>query len=685
MQNILTRWALTLAMVGLAALLALSTLLNVGHPLIVGSTDSAAPTAAAANENIPDSIPSEGQPGVSAERPTAALVIDARLSDSSTGSLLSALEKADKRATFFVAGVDISGNEDVLRRIADAGHEIGLGSFNRPRIGDLSAGDQLAQYKLTQRYVEGVTGQSPRFVRLPHSRDATSLSEAEVKAAENLQNAGFVTVFVDQVATSDRRELDGTSQVVLLGEPGQLDAVGATLELLDDEQYELDALSDYAGVASTTDIGFFRQFQSKTLVWSTGFQQYLRTALAILAVVVGIFLIGRYLFALLLVAGRRRFVRTKPESETATNPAVSVLIPAHNADQTLETTLSSIRRSDYSGTIEIIVIDDGSNDKTASVARQVPGVRVLSQTHSGRATAVNEGIRNASHDICILTYADAEFAPKTLARLVGPLSNPTVALVTGHALNRNGSWLRNLAAIERVSQFHINQRMEIMLGLGTEISGAATAVRRSALVDIGGVPDVTSAEDMDLTVALGVRGWDLRFEPTAPVSVGGETSLPALKKHLLDRRYGMLQVMWKHRKRHPGGNNSRYRLPALAYRLMTDFVIPLLTPLIDVFVLVSSLSGERYLLAAIWYSAMIIQLFTSWVAVLVSKVKDSAVAYSIPHFFLYRYLNFLVAARALFLVVDGRHASSEDKHTLGPGAPSANATVRPIAATGINR
>lgn len=88
---------------------------------------------------------------------------------------------------------------------------------------------------------------------------------------------------------------------------------------------------------------------------------------------------------------------------------ISVIIPAHNAEKTIERCLDSIIAQSYEN-LEIIVIDDGSNDLTLSVlteiAKKDKRIKVLSKENGGASSARNEGLRIASGDF--ITFLDAD-------------------------------------------------------------------------------------------------------------------------------------------------------------------------------------------------------------------------------------------------------------------------------------
>jgi glycosyltransferase involved in cell wall biosynthesis len=93
-------------------------------------------------------------------------------------------------------------------------------------------------------------------------------------------------------------------------------------------------------------------------------------------------------------------------------PAVSVVIPAHNSAATVGRTLDALSRQDLDGELEVIVVDDGSTDRTAHVVRDVGiQVRLLTQENRGPAAARNLGVAEARAEVIAFTDADCFPAP----------------------------------------------------------------------------------------------------------------------------------------------------------------------------------------------------------------------------------------------------------------------------------
>ena len=118
-----------------------------------------------------------------------------------------------------------------------------------------------------------------------------------------------------------------------------------------------------------------------------------------------------------------------------TAPLASVVIPAFNAGAYLEEAIRSVLEQDYRP-LEVIVVDDGSADRTAELARSFgPPVRVLAQPHAGAGAARNAGAAVARGAWLAFLDADDLWMPHVLARLANVLAgDPQLGLVYGQVV-----------------------------------------------------------------------------------------------------------------------------------------------------------------------------------------------------------------------------------------------------------
>ena len=110
-------------------------------------------------------------------------------------------------------------------------------------------------------------------------------------------------------------------------------------------------------------------------------------------------------------------------------PLVSVVVPAYRAERFLGAALDSVDRQTYPH-VELIVVDDGSDDASAEIADAHTGARVLREPHRGVSAARNAGIEVAQGELVAFLDADDEWMPRKLERQIALLrARPEVAIV----------------------------------------------------------------------------------------------------------------------------------------------------------------------------------------------------------------------------------------------------------------
>lgn len=113
--------------------------------------------------------------------------------------------------------------------------------------------------------------------------------------------------------------------------------------------------------------------------------------------------------------------------------AVSVVIPAYNAESFLKEALTSVVDQTCDEKIQIIVVDDGSTDATAEVARRFPSVEYIRQDNQGAASARNRGMLECRGELITFLDADDLFTlEKTALQLAVLQQNSRVDAVFGH-------------------------------------------------------------------------------------------------------------------------------------------------------------------------------------------------------------------------------------------------------------
>jgi cellulose synthase/poly-beta-1,6-N-acetylglucosamine synthase-like glycosyltransferase len=292
-------------------------------------------------------------------------------------------------------------------------------------------------------------------------------------------------------------------------------------------------------------------------------------------------------------------------------PDVSVIIPAYNEAAGIAATVRSMAASTYRGRFEIIVVDDGSTDDTAAIARDlgVPFVRVITQANSGKPGALNRGIAEARSDILVLVDGDTIFEPDTIDRLIAPMSELDVGAVSGNTKvgNRRGL-LGGWQHLEYVMGFNLDRRLFDLLGTIPTVPGAIGAFRREALAAVGGVTTDTLAEDTDLTMALCRSPWRVVYAPDALAWTEAPSSLRQLWRQRYRWSYGTMQAMWKHRRaviEH--GQSGRFGRYCLTYLTLFHVLLPLSAPVVDVFSIYGLMFLNPAKVALFWLSFVVLQ------------------------------------------------------------------------------
>jgi glycosyltransferase involved in cell wall biosynthesis len=238
-------------------------------------------------------------------------------------------------------------------------------------------------------------------------------------------------------------------------------------------------------------------------------------------------------------------------------PTMSVVICAYNAAATLDECLRHTCALDYPG-LEVIVVDDGSTDDTAAIARRHPGARLLELPHGGLSVARNAGAAAAAGELVVYLDSDAYPSPEWPWYLALGLDGPTVGGVGGPnvppADDGPGAQLVARAPGGPVHVLVGDDRAE-------HVPGCNMAFWRSTLAEVGGFDPVYHAAGDDVDVCWKVldAGWDLAFHPAALVWHHRRTGLrPYLRQQV---GYGKAEalVAARHPDRFTPAGTARWR------------------------------------------------------------------------------------------------------------------------------
>jgi len=200
---------------------------------------------------------------------------------------------------------------------------------------------------------------------------------------------------------------------------------------------------------------------------------------------------------------------------------VSVVIPAYNEEATVHRTLDSLQKQDYRGPVEIIVVDNGSTDETARVARSWKAT-VVREPRKGYVFALMKGFEHASGELVLTTDADTIVPSRWISTLVAAFErDPGLAAAGGGVEFCDANWKGKLF-----------ERLILPVALGYDrlcfsyphLWGANLAVRRESFVRAGGWTGKFNLHaDADLSRRM--------------AAVGGVAMLPGLNVSTSARRF----------------------------------------------------------------------------------------------------------------------------------------------------
>jgi glycosyltransferase involved in cell wall biosynthesis len=198
------------------------------------------------------------------------------------------------------------------------------------------------------------------------------------------------------------------------------------------------------------------------------------------------------------------------EVDPASNPAVSVIIPAYNEEGAVRAQVESIRETLAAAGIrhEIIVVDDGSEDRTAAEALGA-GARVLQHPQNrGYGAAIKSGIRAARFDRIVISDADGTYPTHEIPALVAELESADMAVGA-----RTGSEV-HIPLIRRPAKWILGKLANHVAGMSIpDLNSGLRAFRRECLQQYFPVLSNRFSFTTTSTLALLADGYHVTYRP----------------------------------------------------------------------------------------------------------------------------------------------------------------------------
>jgi Glycosyltransferases, probably involved in cell wall biogenesis len=231
---------------------------------------------------------------------------------------------------------------------------------------------------------------------------------------------------------------------------------------------------------------------------------------------------------------------------------VSIIVPAYNEEKMIGKCLESIFDQDYKGEMEVIVVNDGSTDRTADTVLKYPVKFIDLKVNAGKANALNRAIGDAKGDILIFTDSDSYMSTSAVRSLVECLiTNSDVQMVAGNVFIHNNSQdkkriMKYFQMIEYLIEQEITRHLQGLSGSILVCPGPITAVKREVCESVQ-FSDETIVEDADFTIKALKKSMKIIREPKAKVYTNAPETFRAWYKQRKRWWYGNLQVWRLHR------------------------------------------------------------------------------------------------------------------------------------------
>ena len=629
-----------------------------------------------------------------------------------TPQILEILKQKKVPATFFVIGQNVNRASWLLNQMVQDGHELGNHTYTHPNLGAVPTEVTDLELTATERLVESVTGHQMRLWRAPYFGDAEPKTPNEVEPileaqrklnyiavglrvdpddwdiddpnpeqranAENITQRTIAGVTAKDSENSTAAEEHG--QIVLLHDGGgDRSATVAALPRLIDELrargYHFVTVGTLAGLNPNAVMPIVPKGDTLTnlsdaVVFSAGeLSQGALYWIFTAGIVLGI---SRIILITGVAIVHQR--REKPSFSPTYRPYVSIVIPAYREESVVNRTISTLLSSDYEGEFEIIMVDDGSPDRTFEVVKENfkdhPKVSVYKKSNGGKASALNYGIEKAKGEIIIALDADTLFPNDAIGLLIRHFENPKIGAVAGNAKVGNRiNLVTRWQALEYIISQNLDRRAFALFNCITVVPGAIGAWRTSDILAAGGFSSDTLAEDQDMTITIRKTGQIIAYEEKALCYTEAPDTLATLAKQRFRWAFGTLQCAWKHRDAMLSTKQGTLGFIGLPNTWIFQIIFSLISPITDLVFIgsIASLfinkwqhpnpmeySSTDAIVILLYFSLFLtVDLVTSFIAFRLDKEDNSLILWLVIQRFVYRQVMYYVMIKSVLTALKG--------------------------------
>lgn len=372
-------------------------------------------------------------------------------------------------------------------------------------------------------------------------------------------------------------------------------------------------------------------------------------------------------------------------------PMASVLVPAYNEEKTVEKTLQSLIELDWpKDKLEIIVINDGSKDKTSAIVKAFmkkhpkEPIQLIEQHNQGKAVAMNNGLKILKGEYFTCLDADSWVHPKALQHMIHwHQKDKNIAITTPvMKIARPTTWVQKFQRLEYMTGMLLTRLMSYM-DANYVAPGPFSTYKTKIIRDLGGFDVNNLVEDQEIAYRVQEHHYKIVQAPHAIVETVGPHTIKGLSKQRNRWFKGTILNLFKYKHlmfRRKYGDFGMFQLPiinVMAFVLgiiaMLGFVWYTIRPLFKQFYNYWLIRFDflPYLKSIQWtfdplniqitpifilYSSLALTLVFLYISSRVNndRVRAYGFWYIIPYFFVYFIIMSYVVVRVIFEIIIGK-------------------------------
>jgi cellulose synthase/poly-beta-1,6-N-acetylglucosamine synthase-like glycosyltransferase len=264
---------------------------------------------------------------------------------------------------------------------------------------------------------------------------------------------------------------------------------------------------------------------------------WLSYALSFLALFSGFYLL------FIILENHKKYASPKTKSL----PSVSIIIPAYNGSKYIKDCINSVLALDYpKEKLEVIVIDDGSLDRTFKTAKSFKGISVYRKKHEGKSAAVNLGIKKARGEFIGILDVDSSVSKDSLLKMLGYFEDLKVGAVhSGIRAKNNKNLIERFQEVEYLLSLFLKKNLSIVDALYVT-PGVFSVYRADVFKKIGGFDTEELSEDLEIALRMISKNYTIKCASDAITYTMVPSTFRELEKQRVRWNSGLIKNMQRY-------------------------------------------------------------------------------------------------------------------------------------------